>query len=303
MASFSAVSAIENKSFIATPSASELILLNPKVIVLEWSNMFRYLAEAVLEHHLALLPSHVELSGRKNQRIVGVLGIDRVDFASLHEPPHKIFVNWSTTPEGVLTFTQKYGLLDPTGKYAEWKLNLIKRDPKATEAAKFADARSFITSSVHTRNDFSFTVASWAEIQNYFRQYWDWNANGGDWDVVRHDLTTELMTSVVVGAPELCHLGIEVTDLWSLGPKPSVVLTANTLWQYLCTLLVFHKVGDLRKCQNPDCPAPRFIARRKDQVYCCNDCAALLAKRRWWKKHGEEWRRSRTRKKLKGVKH
>jgi len=35
MASFSAVSAIENKSFIVTPFVSELILLNAKVTVLE----------------------------------------------------------------------------------------------------------------------------------------------------------------------------------------------------------------------------------------------------------------------------
>jgi len=266
--------------------------------------MYRYLAEAVLEHHLASLPLHVEFGGRKSQTIIGTLGKDTLDFASLREHPHRVFVNWPSTPEGALTFTQKYGLLDPTGKYVEWKLNRSKYDSEATKAAKFGEPRSFIASTIVGKNTFSFTVASWVETQKYFREYWDLNSKHSEWDLARHDLTTELMASDFIGAPHgINHPGLILGDIVGLGPKPLIVLGTNTLWQYLCTLLIFHKVGDLRKCQNPDCPAPRFIARRKDQVYCSGDCAALLAKRRWWTKHGEEWRRSRKQKKLKGVKH
>lgn len=278
MASFSAACPIENKSFIATPFASETILLNPTRSVLDFSIVFRYLAEAGLQHHLALLPKRAELKGRKHTEVRGELGSEELDFASLREPPHKIFANWTPTPEGVLEFTKLYGLLDPTGKYCEWKLGDKGRA-------------------------FSFKVASWIDSQKYFRQYWDWNKHSGNWDVVRHDLMREFMPWKVINAPELSHPGIELDYIYNLGPKPYILLKAQTLWQYLCTLLAFHSVGELRLCQNPDCPAPRFIARRKDQVYCSSDCAALLAKRRWWAKHGEEWRKERKRKKRKGGKH
>jgi len=245
--------------------------------MLEYSRMFTYLAEATLQHHLALLPERVELVHRRGHEICGVLGSKGLEFSSLREFPPRIFVNWASTPESVLQFTRRYGLLDPTGKYTEEKL-----EDKKTRA-------------------FSFKVASWIQSQKYFQQYWDWNADGGSWDVVLDDLTAELMGSLVVGAPELPHLGIEVTEILR-GPKPCLVLTAHTLWQYLCTLLVFQKEGELRRCQNRDCPAPRFVARRKDQVFCCTDCAALIAKRRWWKKHGDEWRRRRAQKGTKRVK-
>lgn len=43
--------------------------------------------------------------------------------------------------------------------------------------------------------------------------------------------------------------------------------------------------GKLRYCANPDCPAPYFIAKRKDQLYCENVCAApakRAAQVRYW---------------------
>jgi hypothetical protein len=272
MASFSAVSAIENKSFIAAPFVSELILLNTKVSVLESSTMKRYLAEAGIAAHLAYLPEHAELRGRRSHEVCGVLGKEYKDvFASLKEPPHKVFVNWSPTPEGVLAFTRLYGLLDPNGKYY-WE------DPPD--------------------HKFSFRVASWLEYQKYFQGYWDGNSDGANWDVVRTSLETDLMPSQVIGIGDR-HQGIIVNYLSGLGPRPYISLAATTLWQYLCALLIFHSVGDLRHCENPDCPAPRFIARRKDQIFCSGDCAGLVAKRRWWAKHGEEWRKRRKQNKLK----
>jgi hypothetical protein len=239
----------------------------------------------MLERHLATLPSRAELRGKHNHLICGLLPpaftngkrCETLDFNSLTEWAHRIFVNWPATPEGILGFTRKYGLLDPTGRYCGWR--------------------------VHDDGvNFSFRVSSWVSSQEIFRQYWDWNAKHSDWDIVRHDLSNELIETEVVGRPDSCHPGIEVTDLIELGRKPFIVLTAQTLWQHLCTLLIFHDVGDLRYCKNTDCPAPRFIARRKDQVYCSSDCAALLAKRKWWASHGEEWRRNRTKKKRMGVK-
>jgi hypothetical protein len=234
--------------------------------VLEYSTMTRYLAGAGLANHLALKPEQAELRGRQSHEVCGVLGNELGHvFAALKEPPHKVFVNWSPTPEGVLAFTKLYGLLDPKGKYY-WE------DPPD--------------------NKFSFRVSSWLESQKHFQEYWDWNSDGGNWDCVRTDLERELMPSQIIGTGDH-HEGIVVNYLSGLGPKPYISLAATTLWQYLCAQLIFHSVGDLRHCQNRDCPAPRFIAGRKDQVYCSSDCSGLVAKRRWWAKHGDQWRQRR----------
>jgi len=44
-----------------------------------------------------------------------------------------------------------------------------------------------------------------------------------------------------------------------------------------------------KRCANQDCAEPYFFARRKNQKFCCAECAApakLEAKRRWWAEHG-----------------
>ncbi len=258
------------------PGASvyEMLLSNARLYMLDWSSMFNYLAEAGLQHYLALLPKSAELKGQTH--IQGELGTGSLDFASLGEPPHQIFVNWSSSPEGILNFTRKYGLLDPTGKYREDALDRRGRG-------------------------FSIKISSWIEFQTRFRDYWDWNKDHVNWETVKHDLLLELGPEVY-NSPQYRHPGIEIVDIWSLGPRPQFQLGAETLWQYFCALLAFHSIGDLRHCQNKDCSAPRFIARRKDQLYCSSDCAALLAKRRWWAKNGEKWRSQRRKTKTGGGK-
>jgi hypothetical protein len=55
-----------------------------------------------------------------------------------------------------------------------------------------------------------------------------------------------------------------------------------------------------RYCANPECPAPYFFVKRKNQRYCSEICAAPAQrelKRQWWAEHGEEWRASRQGKK------
>jgi hypothetical protein len=42
-------------------------------------------------------------------------------------------------------------------------------------------------------------------------------------------------------------------------------------------------------CHNVKCVAPYFFKRRRDQLFCCYECAwpaQKAAKLRWWKKHG-----------------
>lgn len=52
-------------------------------------------------------------------------------------------------------------------------------------------------------------------------------------------------------------------------------------------------------CENSGCPAPYFIAQRRSQRYCGEECAKPAQrayKKAWWDEHGAEWRRSRRRK-------
>lgn len=57
------------------------------------------------------------------------------------------------------------------------------------------------------------------------------------------------------------------------------------------------KIADrARYCGNPECDAPYFIAKRKNQRYCSEKCAGhgqRELKRSWWAEHGEEWRKGR----------
>jgi hypothetical protein len=60
-------------------------------------------------------------------------------------------------------------------------------------------------------------------------------------------------------------------------------------------LLHFVGMADrARHCENPDCLAPYFFAKRRSQKYCSERCALPAQrefKRRWWTDHGHERRR------------
>jgi hypothetical protein len=56
-------------------------------------------------------------------------------------------------------------------------------------------------------------------------------------------------------------------------------------------------------CANPQCCTPFFFVCRKGQRFCSEKCAGSgnrEAKRRWWKRHGKQWRKRRTKTKGKG---
>ncbi len=59
-------------------------------------------------------------------------------------------------------------------------------------------------------------------------------------------------------------------------------------------LRAFEIADRMRRCPNPDCPAPYFIAQRRSQKYCSDACALPAQrefKRDWWREHGSSWRR------------
>lgn len=62
--------------------------------------------------------------------------------------------------------------------------------------------------------------------------------------------------------------------------------------------LLFRRSQLAKICENPNCPAPYFIARKTAQRYCTDKCAEIFQrawKRKWWAEHGEKWRSSRKR--------
>jgi hypothetical protein len=54
----------------------------------------------------------------------------------------------------------------------------------------------------------------------------------------------------------------------------------------------------VKLCANSDCPAPYFIADKTTQRYCSESCAEVFQrayKLQWWKEHGSERRRKKSR--------
>lgn len=61
----------------------------------------------------------------------------------------------------------------------------------------------------------------------------------------------------------------------------------------------------VRVCENPDCPARYFIAKRRTQRYCGEDCASVFQrawKLSWWKEKGSKLRREQRAEKRKTKK-
>lgn len=68
--------------------------------------------------------------------------------------------------------------------------------------------------------------------------------------------------------------------------------------------LLWAKSSLVKTCKNPDCPAPFFISRRVQQMYCGDECATpyrLEAKMKWWNSVGKQ-KREKNYKKTKGKK-
>jgi len=61
---------------------------------------------------------------------------------------------------------------------------------------------------------------------------------------------------------------------------------------------LFRRSPLAKVCANPDCPAPYFVAGRTTQQYCSEKCSGVLQRKhklRWWKEHGHDWRRKKSR--------
>ncbi len=83
-------------------------------------------------------------------------------------------------------------------------------------------------------------------------------------------------------------------------------LVAEDLWSAICVLFLRDRAaGKTAVCENPDCPAPYFIRKRKTQKFCeagpCVDYGARQRAYKWWKAHGNEWRGKKSKRKTKSA--
>ena len=240
-----------------------------------------YLAHAELQKRLALLPESIAVSP-EHELVSGLIGEKRYDLSSLRrEPFHQKFANWRSETDGIVEFTRRYGPLDWDGELTD----------------------------VHplTGLKFYFLADHWRERQAEFRKLWETaeteGLRGPTWSYFSMlSGFSVAITSDKYGNPATLKregdderlIWRDPETVWLPGREgPTALINALTTWQYLYLLLMFEKVERLRKCENPDCAAPYFIARRRDRLFCSEDCAHLIAARRWWKKHGNEWRQTR----------
>lgn len=244
-----------------------------------------YLARIDLRTCLAPLPKSVSLQSEHGV-ISGLFGAERYDLSHLRQEPfHEKFANWRSEPEDIMEFTRRYGPLDWEGQFAD-----------------LADVSGL---------RFAFLAELWRERQAEFRELWETARTKGP------DGSSAWVTLSVAGDFPIAtesdryarpaNYGREKDEgdliwqapetMWLPTRKgPVAHVAAKTTWQYLCLLLTFEKLESLRKCENPKCVAPYFIAGRKDQMFCGEACAHRIAVRRWWSRKGNEWRRTRKRK-------
>lgn len=81
----------------------------------------------------------------------------------------------------------------------------------------------------------------------------------------------------------------------------SAELVADDLWSAICVLFLRDVAANKTAvCENPDCPAPYFIRKRKTQKFCeagpCVEYGARVRANNWWHAHGNEWRNRKQKK-------
>jgi hypothetical protein len=214
----------------------------------------RYPIPAVLRF-AGPLPRETQLSGR---HVLGTLGTEPADVTRWTMPPHKLLANLPTleTSTGKLSTKPVSGLA-----YAKAMEAFVKKYGVLGER-DFGSGR------------FTLDLAEVAEFQDLLRKAWTEDS----------DAIGEIET--------------QVKDALEAHPSVKancIELTTDNLWSLICVLfLLDHAAGKTCVCANPECPAPYFLRKRKDQKYCERAPCSIYAQRRyalgWWERKGYELR-------------
>jgi hypothetical protein len=170
------------------------------------------------------------------------------------------FANTQSDLDGVLRFTKRYGALHRE------ELDYIP------EVDDIGDDRLCVPCS------------RWLARQKEFRDQW---ISKGKADKERAKAFAKHIHPMSSDSPAVKTFVIPGRHgAFQLEARPDELLGA--LW---LALLGFS--GRTRKCENPTCVAPYFIASRRDQKYCNEACSRLVANRKWWSEKGTQWRENR----------
>jgi hypothetical protein len=207
-----------------------------------------------------------ELSGgwkiaKAGHVITGRLGRERVQIFA--RPDHVIedFANTSNDSKDILRFTKRYGVLHRND--VDW-LEIAPADRIQGD-------------------DFCIHCDQWLASQELFRA--EWTRKGRADEDLANALANQINPKSRAGRAVKAFVRPGKRG-FQLELRPDDLLGA--LW------LAFVGFSDrTRKCQNPKCPAPYFLASRRDQKFCNEKCSRLVANRRWWSKNGQQWRHER----------
>lgn len=136
---------------------------------------------------------------------------------------------------------------------------------------------------------------SMATLQAELRSVWDWLTERPTRMELRasvHAVLNRWMEWHRKGVPLICFVqGKPEIDLSAL-VNPAVL-------RFQLALGLSELRNRVYRCANPRCPRPFRIRERRGQLFCerseCRRMAELAKRRRWWNRHGEEWRRERKR--------
>jgi hypothetical protein len=193
--------------------------------------------------------------------ITGKLGSEKIQ---IFEHPDRVIEDFANTskPEDILRFTRRYGVL--RRKDVEW-FEIAPNEEIAGDS-------------------FLVRCAQWTRRQQRLQA--EWGRKGKADNQIAQAVADEITVKSSVRGPLQTFVRPRNRG-FQIELQPDDLLGA--LW------LAFLGFSDrTRKCLNPTCATPYFIATRRDQKFCNEKCARLVANREWWLKKGAQWRKSKT---------
>ena len=190
--------------------------------------------------------------------------------------PYLALAECGTDPQSILAFTAKWGRLTTnTSIPLGWK------DAIGQPWCPW----------VGDQLDFLMDITGWLHLQERFQKLLALAAQPGR--DARRQLCELITRETWYGFDEgYVHLGLE----WKPDAlKPQIV--AGSLYLAFVVMLWLDIAANGRKmlrCADSEC-GKYFPTERSDKFYCSPECALTVARRTWWRKHGNEWRRRRTR--------
>jgi hypothetical protein len=232
-------------------------------------------AERVTQSYLARKPLTIrsfyadvgEIPGgwlihRPGHVVVGKLGRERKEVFTNPQRLIEDFANSPDSPEAIVRFTKQYGVLH-------------RND------VEFADTTG--EGDLIETDDFFIQTEKWSLTQKQFRTDWEQvGRNNARLEQVAKEITPDsvpgrLLKAYLRPSRKGFYVQLQPDDLH------------GALW------LAFVGYSDeARKCPNPTCDAPYFLATRRDQKLCSERCSRLVANRRWWADKGADWRKARS---------